>query len=230
MPPEEGTTPDNTGEQAKSSTSGQSVSTSDLVEGKNVHEWVTTYKGLQTAYNKLQDQTSKTIADLEAKLKDATVEIETLKAGSTSKESQAAVLQKEIVSLTQQIETLKNEKSQAETKVARSQLVMKEFPELASWEAQGLLPDGEAGDELMALFGKFRDNLSNNVSSEVKKTVAGSSPAGSGRTGAGSGGAGGAGGEKSADYWYAQMLQHAGRDDAKFAEAEAKYDELTKGS
>lgn len=229
MPPEEGKTVEPTTEpaeepkQAPAATAGQSAST---FEGKTAEEWAKSYKGLQGAFQKLQNESKADIDKLTAELSDAQTEIQSLTQGGTSKDDQLTVLQTEVAKQKETINSLKSEKESADAQLQRKNLVMQDFPELAAWEAQGLLPDASGDDELREQLEKFRGTLAGQVGATVKSTIAGSSPAGSGKTNVAHSTAQTI--EGSEDYWWDIMVENSGPngDPKKFNEAQAKYDAL----
>ncbi len=189
-------------------------------------DWENSYKGLQGAYQKLKNQSDAAIADLNRKLQDLTAANEELKQGGSSKESQMEVLLAQVSNLKEQITALEAEKTAAHSKLSRSQLVMEEFPELAHWEAQGLLPNG-AGDDPEALrqqFDKFRSALTSQVGQGVRRTMQTASPPGSSASSASAADHV----SENEDFVWQKLTETAGRRDKaqEFAEWQKKWDAI----
>jgi len=212
------TTPAGDGEGGAGKAPGSSTS-----GGKTAAEWETTYKGLQGSYQKLKDESDKIIADQNLKITALTESVETLTQGGTSKDTQAEVLQQQIAKLTEEKVTLSGEKDKADAKIARNTLIMKDYPELAHWEAEGLLPEAEGEDAMKESFDKFRTTLTGSVGTEVKEKLKGATPVGSGATSTttkeGEG-------EESLDYVWDRMVEFAGRDQKQYNEWQVKWDAL----
>ena len=182
MPEEDGTTTEDIEEPTEGATSKKSGSSSTKVGGKTAEEWKASYNGLQASYQKLKETSDQTIADLQRQLAEAQTDLETSKQGKTSSDSQVETLNSEKTDLLAQIETLQSEKATLEGNLDRSKLVMSDFPELAAFEAQGLLPSGNGEDDLKAKFTSFRETMQSQVGTQVKSTLKGTQPAGSGRS------------------------------------------------
>lgn len=225
MPTEPGTPPETTPETPPDGgNTGGTPPAPSKVDGKTAAEWKASYVGLQQANQRMKDGLETQVSDLTSKLETANAEIETLKSGGTSKDSQLTVLQTQVAKLTEQLETLQNEKKSTETELSRSKLVMADFPELAPWEAQGLLPQGGTEEETREALKKFRETLTGQVGAGVRQTMSGATPPGSGKTSPSTPPPDGS--QENADYVWDQMAKYAGRDQAKFQEWQKKWDEL----
>lgn len=224
---QEGTTEENTEEPKVKATSEQSSST---FEGKTAEKWAEIYKGLQTAFQKMQNEKDAEIGALKTKLTDAQAEIEGFKAGGKTKDDQLTVLQTEIEKKNEAISSLEADKKAADTALQRSKIVMKDFPELASFEAQGLLPTNDDSEKLAEQLKLFSETLTGqvktNVTQQVKEKIAGASPAGSSKTSGGTKEPSEL--EQNEDYYWKIMLDNSGPngDPTKFEEAQKKYDAI----
>lgn len=220
MPDLEGTTPEVTPEEPKGGTGGPSAGSS-VVDGKNINEWVKSYKGLQTSYLSLQTKLNNEIADLNAKLEAANAKIEELGLGTKGKETEMTALQARLAAQSQELATLKSDHSALESTVARKNLVMSEFPELASFEAKGLLPTAEDEEKMKAAFGTFRETLAATAGASVADFISGASPAAKrevkdqAKTGV-----------EDRQYLLDQMIATAGRDPKAYQEWQRKLDEF----
>jgi hypothetical protein len=192
--------------------------------GKTAAQLEAEYKGLQTSYNKMKENSDKSIAEATRKLAEAQAQIEELKQSDTSKTSQLETLTKGADALKQQLETLKAEKGTIEAQLSRNKLVMEKFPGLASLEAQGLLPKGSTDEETLQLLTKFNETLTGMISSGVKGAMAGATPPGSGGTGLNN--PPGNPGDETEDFVYGKMLETAGVDQKAYNEWRAKYDAI----
>lgn len=228
MPPDEGTTEEGTTEPKveETKTKATAGSSASTFEGKTAEEWAKSYKGLQGAYQKLQNETKTQVDTLNTQLADAQTQIESLKQGGTSKDDQLTVLQTEVAKKQEELTKLQTDKANADQQLQRKNLVMQEFPELASWEAQGLLPSADSDDALREQLEKFRGTLAGQVGAGVKQTLKGASPDLSGKTNTQDSDA--ANIEGSEDHWWDVMVANSGPngDPAKFNDAQAKYDAL----
>ena len=219
----EGTPPETTPE--PEGTGGTPPAPSKQSGGKTAQEWEASYKGLQGAYQKLKESTDKSIAELTLKLQEANQRFEETDQGVKSKDTQMSVLQQQIVNLTKQVETLSSEKETVQAQASRGKLVMTEFPELAPWEAQGLLPQAPTEEELRGALSKFRDTLSGQVGAGVKRTMSGATPPGTGKTSPSTSPTPG-GDVESEEYVWKMMVDAAGRNEVEFKKWQAKYDEI----
>ena len=187
-------------------------------------DWEGAYKGLQTTYTKLKENSDKTIVETTRKLSEAQAALEEAKQGHTTKDSQMTTLTKQVTDLNTQLEALKGEKSIIETDYTRSKLIMKEFPELAKWEASGLLPKGKDEAETKELLTKFRDTLGTQLGVDLKNLMAGATPPGSGATGLNN--QGGNPGEETEDFIWQKLMETAGKDQKAWVGWQAKWDAI----
>jgi len=189
-------------------------------------DWEASYKGLQGAYQKLQNSTTSQVADLEKKLAEANQKIEELSQGVTSKDKQMEVLVKQANDLQERINSAQGDAAEKEKKLSRLSLVLKDFPELAQWEAEGLLPGGDTEEQMRDNFSKFKATLDSQVGAGVTRTMQGASPPGGPQIPQTS-----LGGEsqESREYILAQMMRHAGKNSEEFNKWQSKLDALPPG-
>lgn len=130
------------------------------------------YKGLQRNYDRLQ----KRLDELQAKYDGLVEEHEALKISNKNDANSSQNLKTEIVTKDSEIERLKKELQRAEKKSNRSKLVLSEFPDLAQFEGEGLLPDADDDDALRELLTKFKSTLEQQVGKNVTDKVKGAGP------------------------------------------------------
>jgi len=187
---------------------------------KTAEEWEKSYKGLQAVLQKQKDASDKIIADLNLKLDAERQKIEELTQVAVSEKSQMTTLQTQITKLTEETETLSKAKARAEAKNERVNLILADFPELATWESQGLLPQAETTEGLVEALTKFRSTLGIQVGTQVQSTLAGAIPAGTGRADASSNDST----PETEQYVWEQLVKYSGRDSEKYAQWQAKWD------
>lgn len=192
------------------------------VDGKNAAEWAASYKGLQSAYTKLKTSTDTEIGKLKQDAIDLQAKYEEMAQGITGKDAQVGVLNKKIADLEAELAAEKSNASNAQAQVARTKLIMAEYSDLASFEAQGLLPKGANDDETRALLDKFRTAVKSVAGDRARQNLAGATPP----TPPG-GGAGLTPDGETAEYCWDQMVKYAGHDDAQFRKWQEKYDALS---
>jgi len=141
------------------------------VPSPDIQEWEKKYKGLQTLVNKANGERDKAVADL-ATLQ-VTVEEQKLKIGTLEK--QVTDLTASVGTKEKDVETAKGETTAKTLEVARLKLIVKEYPQLASFEAAGVLPTATTEDEMRTKFKAFQDAMSSIVGEDVKAKLKGSS-------------------------------------------------------
>lgn len=127
------------------------------------------YKGLQRKYNLLYAKWEKLQADydtLEEKLAEAKLSEDSHTSEKSKLEGSVAAKDTEIAQLKTKIDKLENSKK-------RQDFILKEFPELAEFEAEGLLPDANTDEEMKSKFQKFKDTLGKRVTDTTKKKFEG---------------------------------------------------------
>jgi len=174
--PEQGgsTTDNSTGTQTQQADTQSQGSTTD---------WEARFKGLQPKYQQLKQayETDKQawegerlklmgqIAELETGLKSAQSDLEVLQEENKTWETEKADLQSQLDGMMKRIE--------------RTNLIMSEFPDLARFEAKGLIPQDKEGDELVAALTEMRTLITGSAEDVLKTLSAGSTGDSDHRTG-----------------------------------------------
>jgi chromosome segregation ATPase len=144
--------------------------------------WQESYKGLQRSHQEFKRIADAKIAELESKLADALSKTSDLAAQGSSKDSRVAEMQTQMTSLSDQIKTLQAEKGKTDGKLARAEMILRDYPELASWEARKLLPHRDTDEETRTALADFRTALGSKVGQGVKEVMTTSTPVGSANT------------------------------------------------
>ena len=138
------------------------------------------YKGLQKTYNTLFESN-----------KALRTEHEALTADSLTLKNQVESLENDQGSFKSQFETLQGEYGKLESKLgelesksARTDMIIRDYPELLPFEAQGLLPTVEDGDPeaLKVKLDAFKETMGERVNKEIDEELDGAGP---GNTGGG---------------------------------------------
>jgi hypothetical protein len=187
-------------------------------------DWEGSYKGLQTTYNKLKETSDKSILDTTQKLTEAKAALEEAKLGHTTKDSQMAALTKQVTDLNNQMIALQGGKATIEGDLARAKLIMNDFPELAKWEAKGLIAKGKDEAESKQLLTQFRETLAGQLGVDLKNLMSGATPPGSGNTDLGN--QGGNAGDESEDFVWKKLMETMGRNPKEAAQWQAKWDAI----
>lgn len=142
----------------------------------SVVDWEKRYKGLQKTFdaltnkfNKLQEQYDQLVAEseeLRQKTKGHEAEKTALSNSLHQKETENDTLSKQIAA-----HALERE---------RTKLIMTEYPDLAQFEAKGLLPSAETVEALKPLLDEFRGTIKGMVGDNVNQKLKGSTPQGGG--------------------------------------------------
>jgi hypothetical protein len=127
-------------------------------------EWRNRFTGLQTTYQRDQARW-KSDADKLAEVSEASAKLQEER-GSLA--ASAAELQEKHDQMLTELTTLKAQQE-------RQTILIKEFPQLLSLEADGLLPD-DTGDELRAKLKKLSDKLVALNKDAFKESLSGASP------------------------------------------------------
>lgn len=194
---------------------------------ENKTDWEKAYKGLQTTYNKLKETSDNTIADLTGKLEKNTADLTTFKNQASQFEEQAATLQKTIEDINQKLSTEQATSKQAAENLERARLIISEFPELAKWEADGLLPAASTVEEMRDRFTKFQTNLGSQVGQKVQQKMEGATPD---DISTGTSNTSNAPAENE-QFLIDEMIKVAAKkplDEAKYSELQGKYDALVR--
>jgi hypothetical protein len=149
---------------------------------QNDQDYKKLYKEAQTELSKSEksyiglQQTLQTKSDELKALNDQFTELQKQFSGTTTqltalkteKETIAATLEEKEISL-----------DAATTEARRSKMILKEFPDLAAFEAKGLLPatgPDDAEDKLKELFGSFRDTMKTLTGKQADEITSGGAP------------------------------------------------------
>jgi chromosome segregation ATPase len=131
------------------------------------------YKGLQRSYDTLRQKTEA----LEAERTQALSEAETLKQTDAQRQATLDRLQREIDAAKAEKETLSAQMSSQAIVLTRKNLILKDYPDLAQFEANGQLPEAKTEEEMKTTFTKFRETFSAAVAAAVQQKVTGAAPA-----------------------------------------------------
>jgi hypothetical protein len=138
-------------------------------------EWEKKYKGLQTAYNKLDGEKKKVQDDLNSSL--GTIEEQKVKI--TNLEKQVVDLTSSVGVKDKEVQGAKGEATAKAMEVTRLKLIVDEFPQLAVFEKGGVLPTANSTEELRTKFTAFATAMSSIVGDSVKDKLKGAGlPAG----------------------------------------------------
>ena len=173
-------------------------------------DWEAAYKGLQRNYDKLQKQ----FTELQGKYDQLTEESEGTKQSHKLLGTEKESIMAQNVALTKQIASLQDSETSRTLERDRYSLVLTDFPDLAAFEAKGLLPTGNNVDELREKFTKFREALGKTGDDKVKDALKGAGPGDVGDQ---------TGKKRSKDQVYDELVAAAGKKDP---EGRKKYDAL----
>lgn len=140
-------------------------------------QWQARVSGLQSTLDKQKAVTEATLADLRSKLDTAntrlgelTQEHGSLSNNHTQTAEQLKIAQEQAAKLTGETEALKAAN-------ARHLFIMEKYPQLASFEASGLLPTATTNEELAGKLEAFSAAIGTMVKQNVDQKLSGSSPA-----------------------------------------------------
>lgn len=137
-------------------------------EGKTAEEWAKTYKGLQRSFNDLKEKYDSLTSEKEKLATDLT--------DAKSFQGQVDTLQDTIAQVNDKLTAETSAKEKAQAGLDRATTIIKKYPGLAAWEAEGLLPQADDPDKLEELLGKFQSNLGKQVDSKLEEKISGASP------------------------------------------------------
>jgi len=185
--------------------------------------WAAAYKTMQRNYETLQKQSTDQIAALQAQVAELTSKHDAATLQAQEGTTTVGRLNTQITDLTTQLQSLTTERDTTTRGLTRAQLIIKEFPDLALWEAKGLLPSGNDEDTTRTLLKDFQGALTGLVGKGVKDTMAGAVPPASGKSSlTSSGGAP----DETEEYIWAKMMENAGINQGEFLKWQAKYDQV----
>jgi len=157
-----------------------SAGTPAVNQGTN---WEAAYKTLQRNHNDLQSK----LANVEGQNNNLSAQLATRANEFSDVQTQLHAAQANIETLTSQVTGLESEKGSLSATLERSKLIMGEFPQLASFEAQGLLPQAQDVDTMRDVFTKFSATIQGIQESAVANLMEGASPEPVGGSDAGDG-------------------------------------------
>ena len=132
-------------------------------------DWEKSYKGLQRKMAALQTQ-----ADTWKDERDGAItEVQSLKADLTTAQGEKEALETKVTGLETQVTEATGRADKAEGSLDRAELIMSDYPELAQFETDGLLPEAEDTEALKDKLEKFQKALDAKVDKGVDKTLEG---------------------------------------------------------
>jgi len=149
-----------------STTSSGQPETSDSVN------WEKRFKGMQGAYGKLKgqyDEAELTLAEKQAELDTLAVERNSSKAKLEELAQQLEADKAEAARLKEELE-----KSRKDNEI--SKVVLKEYPELSQFWADGVIARADDPEKQVEIFDKFKSAMNIKVDSVIDDKVKGSSP------------------------------------------------------
>jgi hypothetical protein len=171
----------------------------DPAQGTQQVNWEARYNGLNATYGKLQ----KKFEDLERSSQQTMAELEELRQSHKKVDGEKANLSSDLQKLQAEKAALEGRLTSAAFDKERMKLIMGEYPELAGFEAEGLLPTADTVDTLKPKLEAFRTKLGGNINAGVQKKLQGAGPAPSGKNDTNPG-------THSEEYIYTRLNQLAG--------------------
>jgi len=146
-----------------------SPSTPPVDQGTN---WEAAYKTLQRNHSTLQAQ----VATLQGQNETLNTDLATRANEINSLTAQTSQQTETVNTLTTQLQGLETERGSLSATLERQNLIMGEFPQLASFEAQGLLPQAEGAEGMREVFTKFAATIDGIRTTAVENLMEGASP------------------------------------------------------
>lgn len=199
---------------------GQHATPPDESAGKQkepaskARDWEASYKGLQKVNEKLQAKLVRVSDDLDA----AHEEIESLKSAAKATDGDKQGLVAKIAQLEKEKGDLERTVASHKMQTERTKLILSDFPELASFEASGLLPMGNTPEEMKEKLAAFKAALETTVGSKLADRMRGAGPKREGKNEPPAG-------HRDAETIFREINALAGSRDPKDRE---KYDQLQK--
>jgi len=141
-------------------------------------DWEKRFKGLQRVYDKAQSALTALQSEHATTLEGQ----EALKQAQRQAQTELEQTRTSLEALSKEKESLSNQLTSESSKAKRATLILAEFPDLAAFEANGLLPAAMTEEEMRDKFTKFREVYTGSVSKTVQEKLKGSSPAPTGPT------------------------------------------------
>lgn len=160
-------------EAAQSEPAARPASSTPVADGT---DWEKSYKGLQSSYQKLKAATDTTVAELQRQLGESQSTIETQKLEIASLNEKLASEGQRAEAVTKERDAIKQEAEATKANLTRAKLVMDKYPQLAGFEARGLLPTAESEEALTAVLEEFANVMNAKASSELQQRLSGAVP------------------------------------------------------
>jgi hypothetical protein len=145
--------------------------------------WEAAYKTLQRNHNDLQAK----FTGVEGQNNNLAAQLATRANEFSNVQTQLHAATANIETLTSQVTGLESERGSLAATLERSKLIMGEFPQLAMFEAQGLLPAADNVDTMRDVFAKFSATIQGIQESAISNLMVGASPEPVGGSDAGDG-------------------------------------------
>jgi chromosome segregation ATPase len=188
--------------------------------GDSTVDYEKRYKGLQRTYETLQAKMNK----LQEQYDQLVAEAEGLRQSIRTHEGEKATLSTNLKTLETERDNLNKQISTHSLQQERMKLILREYPDLANFEAQGLLPNADTLEDLKPKLDTFRSTLTGMVGDNVRNKLSGSVPS----VGSNNGG----NVVRSKETVYAELERLAGsrttEDRNKYAALLKEWDELNK--
>lgn len=154
------------------------VTTTETPTQPDETNWEDRFKGLQRTFDRRQKEYTKLQEQYDAILE----QVETAKQDDRAKQTELEILQKAMEESKTKLDKLTGELTAQEARSKRATLIMSQFPDLAKFEASGLLPAAETEEDLIEKLGNFREALKTTVETNVQQKIVGASPDDTGST------------------------------------------------
>lgn len=147
------------------------VTTPQAPAGESAEVWMTRYKGMQTAYNKLKGE--KDI--LEGNHNTAVGELQIANAKIVELEGKVKELDTNLTGEKESAQSIVTESTQKDNEIARLRLIIEEFPDLVNFEKSKTLPVASDPEELKTKFAAFRETIKTVMTNNTQQALSGSS-------------------------------------------------------
>lgn len=150
--------------------------TPPVTEPAKMTDWEAAYKGLQRELQKLQGTSTTAVTQLQGRVKELEAQIVSKDAEILKLQGEAATKDNFNKKLTGDLETEKATTAKLLSQTKRTKLILKEFPELAPFEASDILPSAESEEELKTKLKGFREVYRAQIAAAKVGEVAGTPP------------------------------------------------------
>lgn len=137
-------------------------------------DWEKSYKGLQSASTKKQEELQAKIDNLEETINSLTEQVETQKTDKDVLANQLIKAKEDLKETQEGLETVNKEKAKLDAKVERSDLIAKKYPNLSP--LKDFIPEGSNLEEFEQNAETFKEALGVYTNNFVAETVEGASP------------------------------------------------------